>query len=70
MEGMRRQDPPLVQQLAVPIAVVSNVFIAAYDQQTTEKLWAIADLIITAFYFLLQVGEYTGPRTTKVIGKE
>ena len=26
MEGMRRQDPPQVPQLAVPIAVVSDVF--------------------------------------------
>ena len=70
MEGMRRQDPPPVPQLAVPIAVVSNVFEATYAQKTTNKLRAIADLIIIAFYFLLRVGEYTRPRTTKVNGKE
>ena len=70
MEGMRKQDPPPVPQLAVPITVVSNIFTAAYAQQTTEKLRAIADLIIIAFYFLLRVGEYTRPRTTKVNEKE
>ena len=68
---MRKQDPPPVPQLAVPITVVSNIFTAAYAQQTTEKLRAIADLIIIAFYFLLRgVGEYTRPRTTKVNEKE
>ena len=68
IEGMRRQNPPPIPQLAVPIAVVSDVFIAAYAQQTTEKLQAIADLVIIAFYFLLRVSEYTRPCTTKLNG--
>ena len=66
---MRRLDPPPVPQLAVPIAVVIQAYTAAYCTTTTNRIRAIADLIIIAFYFLLRVGEYTRPRQVRVNGK-
>ena len=66
---MRRLDPPPIPQLAVPIAVVIQAYTAAYCTTTTNRIRAIADLIIIAFYFLLRVGEYTRPRQVRVNGK-
>ena len=63
---MRRLDPLLIPQLAVPIAVIIQAYMAAYAATTTNRIRAIADLIIIAFYFLLRVGEYTRPRQVRV----
>ncbi len=61
LEGMRRDDPPSVPQLAVPVAVPEKVAIDAYTT-SCPKQQAIGDLAIIAFYYLLRVGEYTHPR--------
>jgi hypothetical protein len=61
MEGYRRQDPPAVPQLAVPIKVPNKVRQSGYAS-TCNKQKAIGDLAVIAFYYLLRVGEYTRPR--------
>jgi len=60
VEGYRRQDPPSVPQLAVPIEVPENMATKAYLSDH-PLLQAIADLALIAFYYLLRVGEYTAP---------
>jgi hypothetical protein len=63
VEGYRRDDPPPVPQLAVPIIVPQHCFQAALLHKDNPKIMAIGSLTIIAFFYLLQVGEYTQPRT-------
>ncbi|GFH59971.1 hypothetical protein CTEN210_16447 [Chaetoceros tenuissimus] len=68
VEGMRREDPPPVAKLAVPVEVVHE----AHDMSTTTncpRTQATADLMVIAFYYLLRVGEYTKPTRVKRNGK-
>jgi hypothetical protein len=61
VEGFRRDDPPSIPQLAVPITVANACFdiaIASSDAKTRTTGF----LILVAFYYLLRVGEYTRPR--------
>ena len=67
IEGMRREDPPSVPQLAVPIAVPEHVLKKAY-QTDDNILHAIGDLSLIAFYYLLRVGEYTKPKWVTING--
>jgi hypothetical protein len=60
-EGFRRQDPPAVPQLAVPITVAKACCDAGLASDD-PKVQATGDLVLIAFYFLLRVGEYTRPR--------
>lgn len=67
IEGYRRQDPPPVPQLALPVKVPRHILQTvgkAAKHQTT------ADLCVIAFYFLLRVGEYTHPRYITRGGKK
>jgi hypothetical protein len=61
VEGFRREDPPAIPQLAVPITVPNECFRDAMTS-ADPKEQAIGCLIIIAYYFLLRVGEYTNPR--------
>jgi hypothetical protein len=61
MEGFRREDPPAIPQLAVPITVVNRCFETAV-QSDEPRVQAIGQLALIAFYFLLRVGEYTKPK--------
>jgi hypothetical protein len=61
VEGMRRDDPPAIPQLAVPIAV-ANAVCEAGNVSPLQHVKTVGCLTITAFYFLLRVGEYTQPR--------
>ena len=72
VEGWRRQDPPAVPQLAVPVTVPTNLAEKAYtDQQNPcAHSQAVADLALIAFYYLLRVGEYTKPRFITRNGKK
>lgn len=67
LEGFRREDPPVVPQLAVPVEVPHAAYKTAYSTSCKiEK--AKADLALVAFYYLLRVGEYTKPKYTVVNG--
>lgn len=68
VEGYRREDPPAVPQLAVPVAVAEDCFDQAFQGPTQQD--CIANLLcLVAFYYLLRVGEYTQPRYTTRNGK-
>lgn len=70
VEGWRRQDPPAVPQLAVPITVPQHLFQQAYGERAvSDKTKAIADLSVIAFFYLLRVGEYTQDTTSKPSSK-
>ena len=64
VEGWRREDPPTILQLAVPVTVPTHMTEEAYDSKhsSTAFIRAVADLALIAFYYLLRVGEYTKPR--------
>ena len=66
---MRREDPPAVPQLALPVAVVIKLYNLSCTPVATPRLKTICNLAIIAFYYLLRVGEYTKPRKLKVNGK-
>ena len=68
LEGFRRADPPSVPQLDVPITVPHSAFTDGITY-TDPFVRHIGCLIPVAFYFLLQVGEYTKPHTVVKDGK-
>ena len=69
VEGFRREDPPSIPQLAVPITVPNACFEASY-QQENPRIQTAGSLIMIAFYYLLRVGEYTKPRMVTRGGKK
>lgn len=69
VEGFRREDPPSIPQLVVPICVPNACFTAG--QMTNDPLsQTTGQLILVAFYYLLRVGEYTQPRFITQGGKK
>ena len=66
---MRREDPPAVPQLALPVSVIIKLYNLSCTPVATPRLKTTCDLAIIAFYYLLRVGEYTKPRKVKVNGK-
>ena len=61
VEGLRREDPPSVPQLAVPVTVAHHAMAEGMFFDESEKLKAAGCLASIAFYFLLRVGECTKP---------
>ena len=68
LEGFRREDPPTIPQLAVPVAVPEELAKLSYCS-TCPFQQAIGDLGLIGFYYLLRSGEYTKPRMVKQNGK-
>ena len=66
---MRRSDPLPVPQLAIPVGVIEMAYKLGYATRV-EKMKAVADLSIVAFYYLLRVGEYTKPRQATINGQQ
>ena len=64
VEGFRREDPPPIPQLAVPISVPWECHRVATESKEISLL-ASSQLITIAFFYLLRVGEYTHPRYVK-----
>lgn len=58
VEGFRREDPPPVAQIAVPISIPIECLRLGY-LSTSSKQQALGDLTVIAFFYLLRVGEYT-----------
>jgi hypothetical protein len=68
MEGFRREDPPTIPQLAVPVTVPNLCYDAGHKDGAPLKK-TIGNLCLIAFYYLLRVGEYTKPRYATRKGK-
>jgi hypothetical protein len=69
IEGYQRQDPPVVPQIAVPVAVPNLVFTQGHASGESKQK-AIGNLSLIAFYYLLRVGEYTQPKFIFKTGKK
>ncbi len=58
LRGYKQVDPAPQPQIALPVNTI--VYAGRFSQgQHSKKVKATADLTITAFFFLLRVGEYT-----------
>jgi len=68
VEGYKHNDPATKKQWAVPVTVPNLVYLATWNTLDC-RAWAIGELVLIAFYFLLRVGEYTfatGQRRTQI----
>jgi hypothetical protein len=68
VEGMRREDPNPVSQIAIPVSVPTKCQELAYAT-TCPKAQAVGNLAIIAFFYLLRVGEYTRPKFVHIEGR-
>jgi hypothetical protein len=59
LEGYRKEDPATIKKLPVQVDVPELLVSTAYQGAGTAQDKAAADLAMIAFYYLLQVGEYT-----------
>jgi hypothetical protein len=56
------RDPPAEPKLAIPISTITAI---SKNYRWNPQLDAVADLITIAFFYLLRVGEYTSPATSR-----
>ena len=68
IEGFRRQDPPAIPQLALPVEVPTEARRLGYLTKDTKQM-AAGDLSVIGYYYLLRSGEYTKPRKVKRNGQ-
>jgi hypothetical protein len=61
LAGYRNADPAPKPQLALPVNTIEEAG-RHFDAPNKPRLRAAADLVTTAFFFLLRVGEYTHPK--------
>jgi hypothetical protein len=61
LRSYKSQDPAPQPQLAIPVATIERAG-AYHTAPNTALTRATADLVTTAFFFLLRVGEYTMPK--------
>ena len=59
MEGWKKEDPPTKIEFPVGIDVPEFLAESGMEKYSTEMVKAVGDCAIIAFYYLLQVGEYT-----------
>ena len=59
MEGWRKEDLPTKKKLPAGIDVPEFLAELGIEKYATEMVKAVGDCAITAFYYLLRVGEYT-----------
>jgi hypothetical protein len=61
LTSYRHDDPAPQSQLALPVNTIEAAGLH-YQAPNDARTRAAADLVITAFFFLLRVGEYTMPK--------
>ena len=61
VESFRRQNPPPVPQLAVPVSVAEQMFEKTFLSKTTPVQMVTGLLALIAFYYMIRVGECTLP---------
>jgi hypothetical protein len=62
IKKFRDKDPPPQPKLANPISTITAL---SKNYRMTPHLEAVTDLVIIAFLYLLQVGEYTMPHCAR-----
>ena len=63
LNGYWKVDPAMCNKLPVQSDVPKLLVEMVYQQGTTQCQWATMDLTMVAFYYLLQLGEYTIKRS-------
>ncbi len=58
-DGWRKEDPPTTKQLPIEADVPKLLAKKGRNGNTMELEWAVGDLSLIAFYYLLRIGEYT-----------
>ena len=61
LSGYKTADPAPLPKLALPVRTIEAAA-RHWDSPQSNRLRAASDLVITAFFFLLRVGEYTMPK--------
>jgi hypothetical protein len=61
LKSFKDRDPAPRPQVALPVVAIQMASAARLDAAASPRAQATAHLIVTAFYFLLRVGEYTLP---------
>ena len=59
LEGFGREDGPVKKKMPVEVDVPEFLVDCGMQSSATEKVKAVGDLSMIAFYYLLRVGEYT-----------
>jgi hypothetical protein len=59
LDGYGKEDPVTIKKLPVQLDVPELLVTMAYNCSGTVKDKAVANLTMSAFYYLLRVGEYT-----------
>ena len=59
LNGWTKEDPPTVKKLPVEVDAPEILVAAAFVCNASEVTKVTGDLLLIAFYYLLQVGEYT-----------
>ena len=70
LKSFKDPDPVPRPQVALPVGAIQIAATARRDATASPREQATAHLIVTAFYFLLRVGEYTlpaAPVTTRTV---
>jgi hypothetical protein len=62
IKKFRDEDPPAQPELAIPVSTITAI---SENYRWTPHLDAVADLTLTAFFYLPCVGEYTTPSLPK-----
>ena len=58
-EGWHKEDPPTMKKLPVEADIPEQLVEVGMAKNATEKERAVGDCALTAFYYLLRIGEYT-----------
>jgi hypothetical protein len=59
LNGFRKADPPTTKQLPVEADMPEFLVKLGLESEARELDWAIGDLTMVAFYYLLCIGKYT-----------
>ena len=59
MDGWKKADPPTIKELPIEVDILEFLVKLVTSNDTEEGEKATANLTLIAFYYLLQVGEYT-----------
>jgi hypothetical protein len=59
LDGYGKNNPPTNKKLPVELDILELVVDLGYGNGGTPHSWAIGDLALIAFYYLLCIGEYT-----------
>jgi hypothetical protein len=59
LAGFKKEDPPVEKKLPVGVDVVEYLVKLGMQPGAEQKVMAMGDWSLIAFYYLLQIGEYT-----------